>query len=130
MGGTGIIVLRENNRIILRLPNSITFDTDSEVLKPKFAPVLKSIAIVLKKYNSTLITTIGHTDNIGTIEHNQKLSERRAKSLSNYLSGKGINQKRLASIGKGKFHPVSSNDTNSGRAANRRVEIMLEPLYR
>ena len=128
--GTGIIVSREKKHIILKLSNNITFDTDSDLLKPRFTPILKSIVLVLKEFNSTLVTTIGHTDNVGADEYNQTLSEKRAKSLSNYLSNNGVNEKRLTSIGKGKFQPVSSNDTSSGRAANRRVEIMLEPLYR
>ena len=125
---TGIDVLRISKHILLKLPNNITFDTDSDELKPRFAPALNSIVTVLTEYNSTLVTTIGYTDNVGTVEHNQKLSERRAQSLMAYLTTKGINTHRLTAIGRGQFQPVASNDTSEGRAMNRRVEIMLEPL--
>lgn len=130
LSGTGIDILRDKNYIILKLPNNITFDSDSDVLKSKFTPTLKTIANVLKEFKSTLITAIGHTDNVGAAEYNQTLSEKRAKSLTNYLSSNGISVNRLTSIGKGQFQPISSNNTSSGRALNRRVEIMLEPLYR
>lgn len=126
--GSGIEVVRVRKHIILKLPDNITFDTDSDVLKPEFSPVLNAIASVLREFNSTLVTTIGHTDNVGTIEHNQKLSEKRAKSLSDYLKANGINTGRLTSIGRGQFQPIASNDTSHGRAINRRVEIMLEAL--
>lgn len=130
LSGSGISVSREKTHIILQLPSHITFDTDSDILKSRFTPVLKMIAFVLNEYNSTLVTTIGHTDNVGSDEYNQMLSTKRAKSLANYLSRNGVNQKRLASIGRGKFQPVSLNDTSGGRAMNRRVEIMLEPLHK
>lgn len=129
LNGSGIDVVRVNKYIVLKLPNNITFDTDSDILKPRFEPVLRSITNVLKEYNSTLVTTIGHTDNVGAIEHNQTLSEKRARSLSTYLAKNGINKNRLTSIGKGEFQPVATNDTSTGRAQNRRVEIMLEPLH-
>lgn len=126
--GSGIDVVRVSKHIILKLPDNITFATGSDALKPKFTSVLGSIASVLKEFDSTLVTTIGHTDNVGVVENNQKLSEKRAKSLSDYLTANGISKNRLTAIGKGQFQPIASNKTSHGRALNRRVEIMLEAL--
>ena len=120
----------DDGYIILKLPNNITFDTDSDVLKPVFKSVLQAIVSILKEYNSTLVTTVGHTDNVGSTEHNQDLSERRAKSLSDYLTGNLILKSRLTSRGEGELQPIASNEADHGRALNRRVEVILEPLFK
>ncbi len=68
----------------------------------------------------------GHTDSTGSAEHNQDLSERRAESVRRYLTGEGISLDRTTVTGLGQDHPVSSNDTASGRLQNRRVEIIIQ----
>jgi len=71
------------------------------------------------------ITLAGHTDIVGTEEYNQKLSDRRAKAVADYLIRKGINPSRINVVGYGSKKPVAPNDTEEGRAKNRRVEVIL-----
>ena len=70
----------------------------------------------------------GHTDSVGSDAYNQTLSERRANSVADYLSGHGMTRTRMVTIGAGEGHPVASNDTEEGRAENRRVEITIVPV--
>jgi outer membrane protein OmpA-like peptidoglycan-associated protein len=126
--GTGISVTRNGDNIILNMPSNITFDIDQDAVKPGFYTTLNSVAIVLRKFNRTLIDIDGHTDSTGSLEHNQGLSERRAMSVADYLGGQGIDPRRVSSVGYGPSRPVASNSTESGRAQNRRVEIQIAPL--
>jgi outer membrane protein OmpA-like peptidoglycan-associated protein len=70
----------------------------------------------------------GHTDSVGTDQYNQALSERRANSVAGYLGSHGVMQQRMIVVGAGETRPVASNDTDAGRAQNRRVEITLVPV--
>lgn len=126
--GTGVSVTRDGDNIILNMPSNITFDFDSYQLKSEFKPVLDSVVLVLNEFESTLITVEGHTDSKGSEAYNQKLSENRALSVSDYLLNKGVKKQRLAAVGKGELDPVADNKTISGRALNRRVELTLEPI--
>lgn len=114
--------------ILVNLPNGVTFDTDSTVIKPAFRNTLDTVAISLNKYPDSLIDVYGHTDSTGTDGYNQTLSENRARMVADYLSSRGVNQARIRSTGFGKSQPVASNDTLEGRAANRRVEIKIVPV--
>jgi outer membrane protein OmpA-like peptidoglycan-associated protein len=89
---------------------------------------MDKVADVVVRYNKTTLTVVGHTDDVGTNSYNQQLSERRAHSVANYLEAKHVNSMRLAIAGKGETQPVESNSTETGRQANRRVEIYLEPV--
>ena len=80
------------------------------------------------EFESTLITVEGHTDSKGSEAYNQKLSENRALSVSDYLISKNVKKQRMAAIGKGELDPVADNKTINGRALNRRVELTLEPI--
>lgn len=95
---------------------------------PQFYPTLNSVAIVLRKFNRTLIDINGHTDSTGSLAHNQALSERRAMSVASYLNGQGVDPRRVSAVGFGPSQPVASNATPDGRAQNRRVEIQISPL--
>lgn len=128
MEGTGVSVTRQGDNITLNMPGNITFKTASAELSPSFPKVLDGVVMVLKKYEKTIIEVAGHTDNVGKVEYNQGLSERRAHTVTNYLIAKGIKPERTISIGAGEGHPVASNETEAGRAANRRVELSLLPL--
>jgi outer membrane protein OmpA-like peptidoglycan-associated protein len=128
--GTGVSVTRNGDNIILNMPSNITFDFDSYQLKPAFKPTLDSVVLVLNEFESTLITVEGHTDSKGSEAYNQKLSENRALSVSDYLIGKGVKKQRMAAIGKGELRPIADNNTISGRAQNRRVELTLEPIVK
>ena len=97
-------------------------------LNPAFFPVLDSVAIVLNKYPRTLLDIDGHTDNTGSPKYNQALSERRAVSVGQYLNSRGVDARRLLVVGYGEARPIASNDTEAGRAQNRRVEIRITPL--
>jgi outer membrane protein OmpA-like peptidoglycan-associated protein len=126
--GTGVSVTRTGDNITLNMPGNITFQTDSSDLRPDFFEVLNSVSLVLKEYDKTLVEVAGHTDNTGSDQHNQQLSERRASTVGQYLQTKGINQQRVLTVGAGESHPVASNDTSDGRQLNRRVELTLEPI--
>lgn len=126
--GTGIDVTRDGDVIKLNLPDGVTFDFAKYDLKPQFYPALNTIASTLKEYNQTIVEVSGHTDSIGSDAANQLLSERRANAVSSYLIGQGVVRERFEVVGMGERYPVASNDTDSGRALNRRVEIRLLPL--
>jgi len=126
--GTGVDVTREGDVIKLNLPDGVTFDFGKAELKSQFYPALNNIASTLKQYNQTIVEVTGHTDSIGTDAVNQRLSEQRASSVGNYLIGQGLVRERFEIVGMGKRYPIASNDTDSGRALNRRVEIRLQPL--
>ena len=126
--GTGIDVSRDGDVIKLNLPDGVTFDFAKYDLKPQFYPALNTIASTLKEYNQTIVEVSGHTDSVGSDAANQTLSERRANAVSSYLIGQGVQRERFEVVGMGERYPVASNDTDSGRALNRRVEIRLLPL--
>lgn len=128
MQGTGVSVTRKGDNITLNMPSNITFTTGSADLSPSFPKVLDGVVMVLKKYEKTIVEADGHTDSVGKPDYNQALSERRATAVAQYLIGKGIKQERTIVIGAGENHPVASNNTDAGRALNRRVELTLLPL--
>ena len=118
----------DGQAILVNLPNGVTFDTDSTLIKPGFRDTLDSVAASLNKYPNSLIDVYGHTDATGTDVYNQTLSENRARVVADYLASKGVNPARVRSTGFGKTQPVATNDTPEGRAANRRVEIKIVPV--
>jgi outer membrane protein OmpA-like peptidoglycan-associated protein len=126
--GTGVDVDRKGDNITLNMPGNVTFAFNSANLDPQFYPVLNDVAGVLREYNQTVVEVAGHTDNIGSDEVNQRLSEQRAGAVAQYLAAQGVDPQRLITVGGGKRYPIASNDTEAGRAANRRVEITLVPV--
>ena len=128
MAGTGVDVIRQGDNITLDMPSNITFAFNSANLDPKFDPVLDNVASTLTEYNQTIVEVAGHTDSIGSDAVNQRLSEQRAASVGNYLMSKGLVRDRFILTGAGKTRPIASNDTEAGRAQNRRVEITLVPV--
>lgn len=127
--GTGVSVTRNGDQIILNMPSNVTFGTDQSAIQSQFLPVLNSVALVVKKYNKTLIDVKGHTDSSGDFDYNQSLSEQRALSVANYLSQQGqIDGRRFAVAGFGETQPIADNTSEGGKAQNRRVEIQLAPL--
>lgn len=128
MQGTGVDVSRQGDNITLNMPGNVTFAFDSANLDPKFYPVLNNVADTLKQYNQTVVEVAGHTDSVGSDAYNQKLSVDRANSVANYFMGQGLLRDRFIVTGAGKSRPIASNDTEAGRAENRRVEITLVPV--
>ena len=117
-----------NNVVRITMTNQTAFDTNSTDIKPGFHTTMDKVADVVVRYNKTTLTVVGHTDDVGTNSYNQQLSERRAHSVANYLEAKHVNSMRLALAGKGETQPIASNTSESGRQANRRVEIYVEPV--
>jgi outer membrane protein OmpA-like peptidoglycan-associated protein len=126
--GTGVSVTRVGDNITLNLPSSITFATNSADLNAQFYNALDGVSMVLKEYNKTVIEVAGHTDSTGSDQYNQQLSQRRASAVASYLGSHGVNGQRLMTVGAGETHPVASNDSEAGRAQNRRVEMTIVPV--
>ncbi|MFC3712254.1 OmpA family protein [Sphingoaurantiacus capsulatus] len=126
--GTGVEVVRQGDELQLNMPAGITFAFGQSTIQPQFQGTLNQVAQTLSQYNSTYIDVIGHTDSVGSDAANQTLSEQRAASVANYLSGQGVNRARIATSGMGESQPVASNDTEVGRAQNRRVNIRVVPV--
>jgi outer membrane protein OmpA-like peptidoglycan-associated protein len=128
MAGTGVDVVRNGDNITLDMPGGVTFAFDSADLNSQFYPVLDKVGATLGEYNKTVIEVAGHTDSVGSAAYNQQLSERRANNVATYLGSRGVDRSRMVTIGAGKDHPVASNETDAGRAQNRRVEITIVPV--
>jgi outer membrane protein OmpA-like peptidoglycan-associated protein len=114
-------------RIILR---GVNFDYDKSNIKSEFAPILDEAAQTLKDNPDISVRISGHTDSIGSDEYNQRLSERRAQAVKQYLVSKGIASSRLSTEGRGEREPVAQNtkdgrDNPDGRAMNRRAELKI-----
>ena len=103
----------------------VLFDFDSYKLTDEAIPVLNDVAAWLKENEDVQVVVEGHTDYIGTDAYNQVLSENRANAVVKYLIGKGIDAKRLSSVGYGKTRPVTDNKTPEARHRNRRIEFRL-----
>ena len=86
------------------------------------------MAATLAEYNQTMIEVVGHTDSTGTDAVNNRISKERADAVAAYLTGQGVQRARIETLGAGKNYPIASNDTDAGRAQNRRVEIRVIPL--
>jgi OOP family OmpA-OmpF porin len=99
------------------------FDFDKSALKPEGRAKLDDLIGKIKGINLEVIIAVGHTDSIGTVKYNQKLSVKRSESVKAYLVSKGIEKNRVYTEGKGESQPVADNKTSEGRAKNRRVEI-------
>lgn len=111
-------------RIVLR---GVTFDFDSSTLRPNSGPVLNQAAELLKENPEVMVSVDGFTDSVGTAAYNQALSVRRAESVYRYLVNRGVDPERLRVQGFGLTNPVASNETEAGRAQNRRVELNPKP---
>ncbi len=125
---SGVSVTRNGDTISLNMPSNITFATDQSAVRPEFHNVLTSVAHVLKEYNRTIVDVFGHTDSDGAESYNQDLSQRRAVSVAQFLINQGTDSRRYYVQGLGESRPIASNATAAGKAANRRVEISIEPL--
>ncbi len=126
--GTGVSVTRVGDNITLNMPSSITFALNSADLNAQFYSALEGVALVLKEYNKTVVEIAGHTDSSGSDAYNLQLSQRRAQAVASYLTGQGVKTERLITVGAGEAYPIASNDTEQGRAANRRVELTIVPV--
>ena len=114
----------------LDVRSEASFDINSASLRKDFRDSLDTMAEVIGEYNQTAVHIIGHTDSTGTQSYNQKLSEKRATTVSRYLNRNGVERQRMRYSGRGENKPIDSNATSSGRSKNRRVEIYLKTIVK
>jgi outer membrane protein OmpA-like peptidoglycan-associated protein len=121
--------VREDERgLVITLPGQVLFSTGKSTLLPSSRQKLNEVADVLKDQPNRTIVVEGHTDSTGTDAKNEVLSRARAENVKDYLASRGVPSDRVTARGFGASHPVTSNDTSEGRAQNRRVEIIIEPM--
>ncbi|MEK6542043.1 MAG: OmpA family protein [Pseudomonadota bacterium] len=126
--GTGIDVVRQGDQLVLNMPGDVTFETASATVQPQFQASLDQVAATLRDYPNTYIDIYGHTDTRGSDIFNQSLSERRAVSVSNYLSNLNVQQQRIATRGFGETQLKCAETSDDGLRCNRRVEIRISPV--
>jgi outer membrane protein OmpA-like peptidoglycan-associated protein len=115
--------LAETGKTIIQ---GIYFDTGSSIIKSESEPALVEMVKLFKNSPELKVYVIGHTDNVGSLESNLKLSSDRAASVIKALTARGVAASRLKSAGVGPYSPVTSNDTDGGKAKNRRVEFVKQ----
>lgn len=125
-------VVRVGEGIVIEFSSNVLFGFDQSSLTPGARQNLDKLVVILQKYPETNIQAQGHTDNRGSLQYNQDLSERRALEAASYLSGYGISPdrvtiaaNRLSTIGFGETLPKYTNNTTDGQALNRRVEFLV-----
>ena len=121
----GAHIERVGEGIKITFDSGILFDVNKTDLKPVAQQNIRDLSETLKKYEDTNILIEGHTDDTGAEEYNQNLSERRAKSVSDYLTSLGVANSRVTTTGYGELQPIADNTTVQGREQNRRVEIAI-----
>jgi len=121
----GATISRVGEGIAVTFASGILFPFNSTEILPDGKANLVSLANSLEKYPNSDILIVGHTDSVGTDAYNLDLSQRRAAAASAYLQSQGAPASRLHATGKGESEPIQSNDTEAGRARNRRVEIAI-----
>ena len=123
----GVEVTRPSEgEIQVQLTNDILFDFNSSALRPESRSTLRDLAANFQRYPDESISVEGHTDNVGDVSYNQRLSEQRAYSVKDFLVGEGVPSSRITSVGFGESQPKSTNSTPEGRQLNRRVEIHIK----
>lgn len=127
LGDDRVTITNTGDRLIVTLPQDITFASDSATLSPSIQGDLGAVANSLQSYPNSTVQVIGHTDSTGEAGYNQRLSVDRANSVVSVLAGNGVSAARLQPIGRGEDQPVASNLTEEGKAQNRRVEIVILP---
>lgn len=127
LANDGITVVNTGDKLVVTLPQDITFDTGSSEVRASLASELNKLAANFVKYKNSNLQVIGHTDNVGDAGYNQTLSEQRAGAVAAYLINGGVEPNRIRTSGAGENQPVASNLTPEGRAQNRRVEILVLP---
>ncbi len=127
LAGSGAGITNTGSQLVVSLPESITFATGSATVRQDFSDELLVVSRNLQAYPNTTVQVIGHTDNVGSADYNQGLSERRAAAVADVLIGAGTPSWRILTRGVGFSQPIATNETEAGRAANRRVEIVITP---
>ena len=118
----------QDGSIRVDLPSEVTFDFNSDRVRPEFAPTLGEMARILNQDPRSTVTIVGHTDSVGSDAYNMDLSLRRARSVAAELNYRGVDRGRLYTEGRGERQPRADNATEQGRRMNRRVEIFIRPI--
>lgn len=127
--GSGVQVSEQKDGALkVNVPGSVSFASGSASIDPKLHPTLDKIAATLTEYAQTSVTVIGYTDSVGSPEANRELSRRRAAAVADYLGQHGVSRNRITVDSRGEEDPIASNDTEAGRAQNRRVEMLVRPI--
>jgi outer membrane protein OmpA-like peptidoglycan-associated protein len=124
----GVVITRHGNTFTVLLAGSNVFASNQSKLEPQAQESLASITAVLEEYRNMQISIYGYTDDLGDEQYNQALSQRRARSVAGYLLAGGVAAGRIVIIGYGELRPLADNASAEGRARNRRIELLLEPL--
>ena len=120
-------VRREGDMLAVMFKSDMTFDFNSATVRPGLYTEIDRVASVMQRYPQTLIRVEGHTDNVGTEVYNMDLSRKRAQAVSDLLVQRSISSQRVNIIGFGEANPIASNNSETGRQMNRRVEIKIVP---
>lgn len=124
--GTGVQVTQtQDNQLKLDIPSDVSFDTGRADIRPNLRPILDQFAAGLSNQPNTEVRIIGHTDSTGADDLNDRLSMARANSARDYLAARGVNPRQIVTAGRGEREPIADNNSDAGRAKNRRVEIFL-----
>ena len=121
----GAKVERVGEGIQVTFASGLLFDFDSDRIRPEAATNLRNLASSLDKYPNTDLLIVGHTDSVGADSYNLSLSDRRARSAAEYLASQNVARARLRTAGRGETEPVATNDSDTGRGQNRRVEVAI-----
>ncbi|MCA8868581.1 MAG: OmpA family protein [Rhodobacteraceae bacterium] len=127
IGNDQVGIVNTGSELIVTLPEEITFDTGSAMVRSSLLGDLNALAANLNDFPDTTVDVIGHTDSVGDAGYNQKLSSDRANSVLAILTDDGVDNSRMRAIGRGESEPKASNLSPEGRAQNRRVEIIIRP---
>lgn len=120
-------VLREGDDVIIRL-YGLTFPVGSSTIEPQYFPLLTRVQQAIKTFPDATVTIEGHTDSFGSDQANLRLSQERAKAVKQYLlANMAFDPGRIDAVGHGETQPVASNETNEGRAKNRRIDVVIHP---
>ena len=127
--GSGVQVAeQQDGSLKVNVPGAVSFASGSASLDRNLYPTLDRIATTLNEYPKTTVTVVGYTDSVGSSESNRDLSRRRASAVADYLSQRGVVASRMRVDSRGEEDPIASNDTEAGRAQNRRVEMLVRPM--
>lgn len=122
----GIDVSRTGeDELKVTMENEVLFDYNSAALRSHSRAELREMADVFNRYRDTTLVVAGHADSRGSTSYNQRLSERRASTVADYLEANGVRGSRIDAYGYGESRPRASNSTSSGRQQNRRVELYI-----
>lgn len=122
------ITRMSGNALRVGIASDASFEFGKADLRTQARTTYAKIAAILKDYDQTVVHVVGHTDSVGSDSFNQGLSERRASTVVDYLSGQGMKLARIRQEGRGEREPIASNETDAGRARNRRVDIVIKPV--